>query len=131
VVKDALKNTSLVQFVLSKFDEVFVTYDLDADRDVKLALTRLGLKEGQDFMALGVQNAGRDCFEGLLPDCVLSVVNGRETALVMQLGSSDRRSAKDALKKLYLAEFKSRTTYTADELKNLSKAVKSINKKLA
>lgn len=66
--KDSLKNTSLVQFVLSKFDQVFVTYDLDADTEVRSALMRLGLKENQDFLALGVNVPGKDCCEGLLPD---------------------------------------------------------------
>ena len=86
--KDSLKNTSLVQFVLSKFDQVFVTYDLDADGDVRSALTRLGLKENRDFIALGVNTPGKDCCEGLLPERVLAAVNGRETVLVMKLGSS-------------------------------------------
>jgi hypothetical protein len=30
--KDTLKNTLLVQFVLRNFDQVYITYDLDAHR---------------------------------------------------------------------------------------------------
>jgi putative ATP-dependent endonuclease of OLD family len=128
--KDTLKNTLLVQFVLRKFDQVFVTYDLDADADIRSALHRLNLKEGRDFLALGVHQAGRECIEGLLPERTLSAVNGRETDLVMKLGSrdnSERRRAKDALKQKYLDEFKAHSDYTKDELREFGKAVKVIN----
>lgn len=131
--KDTLKNTLLIQFVLRKFDRVFVTYDLDAEAEASTALARVGLKENSDFAGLGVNQAGKDCIEGLLPQRVLSAVNGRETDLVMKLGSRDnvdRRKAKDALKKFYLSEFKSKTDHTRDELKELSKIVRLINTRL-
>lgn len=131
--KDTLKNTLLIQFVLSKFDHVFLTHDLDAASDVRSALTRVNLKEGNDYVALGINQAGKDCIEGLLPQRVLSAVNGRETDLVMKLGSrenSERKSAKDALKKHYLNEFKSKTDYTKDELKELAKIVRLVNSRL-
>jgi predicted ATP-dependent endonuclease of OLD family len=132
--KDTLKNTLLVQFVLRKFDRVFVTYDLDAEHEVCGALSRLGLKDLKDFAALGLSHPGRDCIEGLIPPRVLDAVNGRETNLVMKLGSRDnneRRKAKDALKRRYLEEFASRSDYQKDELKDLAKAVKTINTSLA
>jgi predicted ATP-dependent endonuclease of OLD family len=131
--KDTLKNTLLIQFVLTKFDRVFVTYDLDAASEVRAALSRVGLNENNDYIALGADQAGKDCIEGLLPQSVLSAVNGRETDLVMRLGSKDnaeRRKAKDALKKLYLNEFKSRTDYTKDDLKELAKVVRLVNLRL-
>jgi predicted ATP-dependent endonuclease of OLD family len=128
--KDTLKNTLLVQFVLRTFDQLFITFDLDAEGDIKAALTRVGLKQGNDYIALGVSQTGKDCIEGLLPPSVLSAVNGRETDLVMKLGStnnSERRKAKGALKQLYLREFTSRSDYTKEELKELSKIVKHVN----
>jgi predicted ATP-dependent endonuclease of OLD family len=131
--KDTLKNTLLIQFVLRKFDRVFVTYDLDAAAEVRAALTRVGLDETTDYIGLGVDQAGKDCIEGLLPQSVLSAVNGRETDLVMKLGSrdnSERRKAKDSLKKLYLSEFKSRSDHTRDDLKDLSKVVRLVNTRL-
>jgi predicted ATP-dependent endonuclease of OLD family len=131
--KDTLKNTLLVQFVLRKFDRVFVTYDLDAGSEVRAALNRVGLRESADYTSLGVAQAGKDCIEGLLPQRVLSAVNGRETDLVMKLGSrenSERRNAKESLKKEYLKEFKSRTDHSKDELKELGKAVRLINGRL-
>lgn len=131
--KDTLKNTLLIQFVLRKFDRVFVTYDLDAASEVRAALGRVGLNESNDYIALGANQAGKDCIEGLLPHSVLSAVNGRETDLVMRLGSKDnseRRKAKDALKKLYLNEFKSRADLTKDDLKELAKVVRLVNLRL-
>lgn len=131
--KDTLKNTLLIQFVLRKFDQVFVTYDLDAARDVSAALNRVGLKEGIDYTAVGINQPGKDCIEGLLPQRVLAAVNGRETDLVMKLGSrdnSDRKKAKETLKKMYLEEFKSHTDYSKDELKELSKVIKLVNMRL-
>ncbi|MBA4423904.1 MAG: hypothetical protein C0390_12540, partial [Syntrophus sp. (in: bacteria)] len=131
--KDTLKNTLLVQFVLGKFDHVFVTYDLDAENEVRAALVRLGLKQNADFLAIGVPEPGKDCIEGLLPERVLSAVNGSETALVMKLRSKDtkeRREAKDSLKRKYMAEFKRHDDYTKEELKDLSKVLKTISLKL-
>ena len=129
--KDTLKNTVLVKFVLSKFDRVYVTYDLDAVLESKNALNRAGVKD-TNHCSLGLGESGKDCIEGLLPLSVLSAVNGRETSLVMQLGSTkDRKSAKDQLKQKYLQEFMSRTDYSSDELKPLNDAVKKINARLS
>lgn len=131
--KDTLKNTILLQFVLSQFDRVFVTYDLDAHGEAKSALGRLGLKESQDFLPVGVSKASKNCLEGLLPDRTLSAVNGRETDLVMKLTSTDsaeRRHAKEQLKKLYLEEFKKHTDYSADELKEINKIIQTVNKRV-
>src|SRR5690606_16353931 len=108
------------QFVIRTFDQVFVTFDLDAESDVSAALKRLGLKQGSDYMALGVSQPGKDCIEGLLPQRILSAVNGRETDLVMKLGSKDnreRRNAKDRLKQEYLKEFRGHSDYSKEELK--------------
>jgi predicted ATP-dependent endonuclease of OLD family len=132
--KDTLKNTVLVQFVLRSFDKVFVTYDIDAEGECRSALTRAGLKEGRDHMGLGLRQAGKDCIEGLLPERLLCAVNGAETDLVMKLGSKDnseRRKAKEALKRKYLAEFKSHADYSKEETKELQRAVRTVNSKLA
>jgi putative ATP-dependent endonuclease of the OLD family len=128
--KDTLKNTLLVQFVLRKFDRVFITYDLDADGEIRAALGRLGLKEHSDFIPLGLGQPGKECIEGLIPHRVLAAVNGRETDLVMKLGSKDsneRRKAKDALKRKYLEEFTRQKSYEKDELRDLARVVKTVN----
>lgn len=110
--KDTLKNTVLVKFVLSRFERVFVTYDLDAEGECSSAHTRAGLSD-DDHLALGRNTPGRDCIEGLLPDQVLSAVNGREVDLVMKLTSQERRKAKEELKQKYLEEFSKKTDYSA------------------
>ena len=110
---------------------IFITYDLDAQKDVRSALDRVGLKQGTDYKALGIDKPGRDCIEGVLPPSILSRVNGEQTDLVMQLGSAnskDRLRAKDALKKLYLVAFKDCKEFEPEELKELDKIVKHINK---
>lgn len=132
--KDTLKNTALIKFVLSKFDRVYLTYDLDANSEVRAPLARLGLKDAADFLALGINSAGMDCIEGLLPKRILDAVNGRETDLIMKLGSrdtNDRKRAKDALKKMYLQEFSVTSDLAKEETKDLARAVKSINSRLA
>ena len=129
--KDTLKNTMLLGFVLRKFDRVYFTYDLDCKEECVKALDRVGLTEKKDHWAMGINQAGRDAIEGLLPNSVLSTVNGRETDLIMQLGSQrtdDRKKAKEQLKKRYLAEFKAGGKYPREELKELEVAVKTINK---
>jgi predicted ATP-dependent endonuclease of OLD family len=128
--KDTLKNTVLLKFVLGKFDRVFVTYDLDAENECRKALARAGLME-IDYCALGLPTGGKDCIEGLLPKSVLDAVNGRETDLVMKLGSNqDRKAAKEQLKRKYLDEFTSRKDYSAYDLSALNAAIKKINKRL-
>ncbi len=132
--KDTLKNTVLVQFVIRKFDQVFVTFDLDVEKEIKPALHRLGLSERFDYIPLGISKPGKDCIEGLLPQRVISAVVGREPDLIMKLSSSDtsdRTSAKNELKKLYLTEFLSIENYTKDELSEFDKAIKVINSRLS
>jgi putative ATP-dependent endonuclease of the OLD family len=62
--KDTLKNTLLLQFVLRKFDRVYITYDLDADAEVRAALKRTGLKEDEHFIPLGVPQRERTALKG-------------------------------------------------------------------
>ena len=135
--KDALKNTVLVSFVLRNFSRVarqFITFDLDAAADVGKALDRLGLKQGEDYIAIGRREPGKAMIEGLLPDRVSSVVFGRETDLVMQMGSGkadERRAAKDKLKRRLLEEFRSNSDYTDKELKGFLDVGKVLRKAFA
>ena len=129
--KDALRNTMLVKFVLGRFDAAFITFDLDAKKEIEKCLTRIGLEENKSYAAIGVNKPGRDAIEGLLPEREISAVIAGETDLVMQLGSTksdERKSAKNALKKKYLAEFKQHEDYTDEELKALFKVGKLIGK---
>ncbi|WP_198375920.1 ATP-dependent nuclease [Neoroseomonas rubea] len=128
--KDTLKNTVLIQFVLQKFDRVFITYDLDADAEIKPAIQRAGLRPEADSLALGLSQPGKDCIEGLLPAQVLREVSGRETDFVMALGSqnsTDRRKAKEKLKELFLLEFEKTAAFSATDIRELARIVKFIN----
>ncbi|MBF0852036.1 AAA family ATPase [Gluconobacter sp. R75690] len=129
--KDTLKNTVLVKFLLSKFDKVFVTFDLDAERECSAALERAGIDKS-DFCANGIRAPGKDCIEGLLPTRILSEVNGAETDLIMKLGSNtDRKSAKNELKKKYLECFKKYKDYSQEELKHLNNLIRKINSRMS
>lgn len=132
--KDTLKNTLLLQFVLQRFERVFITFDLDAESDCSAALSRLGLKPMQDYMPIGLKAAGKDCIEGLLP---ISLVNGvmsksGELALVLAASNgSERKHAKERLKRECLKAFKGSGAFPSDELKEMNKVIRHINKRLA
>ncbi len=130
--KDTLKNTVLMQFILRRFDKVFLSYDLDAHTELKSSLEKLSLIHLQDFAPVGAEQSGKNCIEGILPERILSTVNGRETDLVMQLGSdaTNKKKAKATLKKKYLEEFLRNNNYSKEELKEFSKIIKIINKKM-
>jgi predicted secreted Zn-dependent protease len=122
----------LVKFVLSKFDKVFITYDLDASNSVEKYLGRLNLKKNRDFISIGVNQPGKEAIEGLLPNKVLSKVNASETDLIMKLGSQNSKVRKDArnkLKKLYLDEFIRTNSFSKEELSKITHLIKTINKK--
>jgi putative ATP-dependent endonuclease of the OLD family len=129
--KDALKNTILLKFIVEKFKRVIITFDLDAKSELERTMQQIGLKEGQDYIAVGVDKSGRQCIEGLLPERVIAKVVSENTDLVMQMGaadSKDRRSAKSALKGRYLAEFKSDAAIGADDLKGFAYLFKALSK---
>ena len=129
--KDALKNTMLVGFVLKKFDRTFITFDLDAEKEVTKSLERLGLANKRDYLAIGVNQSGKNSIEGLLPERIIATVLGRETDLAMQLGSvvsAERREAKGKLKKSLLDEFRAASDFTDTELKGFLDVGKIINK---
>jgi putative ATP-dependent endonuclease of OLD family len=117
--KDALKNSIMLKFVIEKFNRVYITYDLDAKSELKRVMDQLGLSEGDDHMAVGVAEAGKECIEGLLPDSVLSTVYAKKTNCVMKLSSTDskeRKSAKNELKSCLLDEFKKNDSITEADL---------------
>lgn len=132
--RGTLTNTLLLKFVLERFENLFVTFDLDGHKECSAALNKLGRKEGMDYLAIGMNAAGRECIEGLLPPAVIADVMGKNANLTMAVMNGDpnqRKQAKDHLKKEMLKAFKSSTNYSAEDLKDLSKVVKTINKRLS
>lgn len=131
--KDALKNTILLKFIVEKFKRVFITFDLDAKPELERIMQQIGLVEGVNYLPVGLDRAGKQCMEGLLPERILSKVYAANTDLVMQLSAADtkdRKSAKSALKQKLLAEFKADKTITAEDLRPFASYFKCIIKQL-
>jgi putative ATP-dependent endonuclease of OLD family len=129
--KDALKNSIMLRFVLEKFNRVYLTYDLDAKRELSGVMGQLSLVEGTDHMAVGIDDDGKDCIEGLLPDSILAGVYGANTDLIMKLTSTEsskRKSAKSSLKSKLLDEFKGAKNLTANDLKKFKSLFVNITK---
>jgi ABC-type cobalamin/Fe3+-siderophores transport system ATPase subunit len=129
--KDAIKNTVLLKFILSKFKNTLVTFDLDAKNEICRNMAQLSLKEGTNYYVVGVDKPGKQSIEGLIPQRILSKVYAEQSDLVMQLTAQDgkaRKSAKSALKQEILKEFKSHTDYSVDELKLFKGLFSFINK---
>jgi len=128
--KDALKNTQVLQFMLSRLERVFITFDLDAARDVKSKLETMGLIDGTDFCAVGVEKPGKDRIEGLLPDAVYKEVYAENVDDVTALGSNDSKAKKQAktnLKYATLEKFR-KTELEATDLIEMKKLMSKIAK---
>lgn len=129
--KDAIKNSIMLKFVIDKFSRVYITYDLDAKNELQKIMTQLSLENDDDHMAVGIDEAGKDCIEGLLPKNLLSNVYGNNTDIVMKLSSTDakaRRSAKSELKTKLLEEFKKSNDISASDLKGFKPLFSNITK---
>ena len=128
--KDALKNTQVLQFMLSRLERVFITFDLDAKNDVVRKLEAIELTAETDFCAIGLDKPGRDCIEGLLPESILADVYKDCVEDVMALTSANaaaRKTAKSNLKKAALKKFETSKLTSAD-IPELAKLMKKIAK---
>lgn len=129
--KDALKNSIMLKFIIDKFKKVLVTFDLDAKSELEKIMSQVGLVENTGYLAVGSTKPGKQCIEGLLPERILSKVHSANTDLVMALTSAeskDRKSAKGILKQKVLAEFRSDTTVSRDELKPFLPLFKALSR---
>ncbi|WP_444890898.1 ATP-dependent nuclease [Microbulbifer sp. DLAB2-AA] len=129
--KDALKNSIMLKFVIEKFNRVYITYDLDAKNELQKIMNQLSLENENDHMAVGLNEAGKDCIEGLLPQTVLGNVYGKNTDTVMKLTSTDtkaRKSAKNELKSKLLEEFKKTKNISSSDLKGFKALFSNITK---
>lgn len=127
--KDALKNQSLLKFIRNRFKRVFITFDLDAEGEVKRSIESLGFEKAKSYLPVGQNVAGKRDIEGLIPDAIRSVVYNENPVLVAALGgtSQERNKAKSDLKKKLLAQFKSDADKNVDYA-NFYKVAKVINK---
>jgi putative ATP-dependent endonuclease of OLD family len=130
--KDALKNSLMVKFVLSKLDKAYITFDEDCAQEVIPCLERLGMKPDINFYSIGLKTAGKQAIEGLLPQRIIAAVAAQETDLILQVSSTckERQKARDLLKSKYLEEFKKHSDYTDSEMKEFVRIIHLINKHL-
>ncbi len=111
--KDTLKNVTLLKFILSKYNRFFLTFDLDAERDVRRPLDILGLERTKQYLPIGVDAAGRKDIEGLVPEEIRKAVHNANFDLAQAAMSADpheRNEAKAKLKRLLLEHFKTHST---------------------
>jgi putative ATP-dependent endonuclease of the OLD family len=128
-----LNNPVLLKFIKERFDKLIVTVDLDAYQNVKSNLEKAGYQKDQDYFLVGIDKPGYRCIEGLLPDDIRNKVNASNPDLVIALQSEEkeeRKSAKDRLKELYLAEFKKEAKYDSTYFNEFYKLVSKMNKAL-
>ena len=107
----SLKNTVLLNFIRNKYKRIFVTFDLDASRELDKTFRALEFERDKHFAPIGVDEAGKRNIEGLLPDSVRRAVYSAEDGVVqvaMSGTAEEQRSAKNRLKKLLLKEFKAK-----------------------
>lgn len=116
--KDSLKNTQVLKLMISMLDGVFITYDLDAKEVAEKRLEAIGLRQGKDYFAIGINKPGKESIEGLLPERITAAVHEENGNLISALTSSDnqqRNQAKRELKSAYLSKFKA-AQLTSDDV---------------
>jgi energy-coupling factor transporter ATP-binding protein EcfA2 len=129
--RDNLKNAVLLRFIRERYSKVFMTFDLDAEAEITKHLSQLGFKRREHYCAVGLSQSGKRDIEGLVPDDVTSVVYSAQSDLVKQAmnGSPvEKKSAKQRLKALILAEFKGRSTPGEKYFKKFYELTRVINK---
>lgn len=129
----ALKSPAMLKFIKNRSKSVFITYDLDIEKEIRPTLERNDFVYRDDFIALGINKAGKRAIEGLLPENITNNVNAQNNELVQQAmyGSKDeQKSAKNRLKQLYLDEFKEKSKPGEEYFGAFYKVVKIINKAL-
>lgn len=104
-----LKNNMLLRFIKNRYKRVFLTFDLDMKPQVERCPASLDLKKDHDYLPIGVDSPGKRAIEGLLPESVRTAVFTANPDLVMAATSGnkeERESARTALKRKYLEEFR-------------------------
>lgn len=126
-----LKNTVLLKFIREKYDRMFVTFDLDREKEILPCLESLGLKRTEDFLAVGLNVPGKQNIEGLVPDSVTAKVYAEHTALVQQgmHGTTEQKNdAKEKLKQRIFERFVSEAEIGEEYYKKFYDLARMINK---
>lgn len=126
-----LNNSVLMKFIRDRFSKVIITVDLDAEKHVSKSLDSLGFKKNTTYFTVGINEPGKRCMEGLLPDSMLRQVHSENPGLTTALSSdieSERKEAQRILKAKYLGKFKTDASITNGDFVNLYKLCQCINK---
>jgi putative ATP-dependent endonuclease of the OLD family len=132
--KGAICNTVLLRFVKNKYKRLFVTFDMDAEKDVRKTLDSLNLERGKHFAALGVDAPGKRAIEGLVPDHIRNQVYQANPGLVTQTMSDnkdEKESATNKLKDLLFDAFKGNAKPGTDDYRLFYQAAAVISKALS
>jgi hypothetical protein len=130
----SLSNTILLRFIKNRYRRLFVTYDLDAEKQVEKTLQALQLEKKRHFAPVGINAPGKRCIEGLIPDNVCKAVYAANASLVQAATAGTRdeqKSAKYKLKGLFLKEFKKKASPGKEFFGGFYPLVKIINRALS
>lgn len=130
----SLKSQVLLKFILSRVKKVIVTCDLDVLDQVQGSLAALGLQKNRDFFAVGLDENGKRCIEGLLPESVTVEVYTKNPGLVqaaMSGNKSEKESAQSNLKQKLLEEFERQCAQDKRCFAAFIPLVESLNKALS
>jgi hypothetical protein len=129
----SLSNTVLLRYIKNRHDRIFVTYDLDCEKQVEKNLKALELEKNKEYCGVGINQAGKRNIEGLLPESVVKKVHAENSDLVQAAlnGTADeRKSARNRLKRLLLEEFRNTAVPGDEHFKHFYRLTKVINKAL-
>jgi putative ATP-dependent endonuclease of the OLD family len=128
-----IQNSILLKFIRNTYKRMFVTGDLDMQGNLEKVFHGLGFQKNKEYAWVGVNAAGKKNVEGLLPESVITAVYSSKPAIVQAATSGtseEQKSAKSQLKKLLLAEFKSKAKPSDEFYKGFHPLVKLANKAL-
>ena len=127
----ALGHQTLLQFVLQKIENFFVTFDLDVDNACSRRLEQIKLVRDKDFLAVGLDKPGYKSIEGLVPDRIISSYFSNNPNIVMGMSSADnseRRQFKERFKKELFELFSANSLTGQINVQDLKEFKKVINK---
>jgi predicted ATP-dependent endonuclease of OLD family len=128
-----LKNPTLLKFIRNRCKSVVITFDLDVAIDVEPTLKRNGFEKNKSYITVGIDEPGKRCIEGLLPEEIRKEVINQNADLVQQAMYGDKdeqRSAKNLLKRKYLESFKQNSVPGEEHFKEFYRLVSVINNNL-
>lgn len=129
-----LNNAVLLSLLKNRCRRMLVTFDLDSDKAISKSLRDVGLERNKDFIAIGVDVAGRRNIEGLLPEGIRSKVrrDHSEWTDALESGTKQERDvAKRNLKQGYLDEFKREAKPRSAYYDDFYKLAKGLNRCLS